>query len=116
MPAWVVNPDGLRATSSRAASCRAVSWTLKEQVTFDEHGISASVDWGALPDPEVQRAAGDRGRAGRARRQSLASASAECTVGPTAAAIGNAVAHAARRVRINDMPLTRERIMSALLK
>ena len=39
----------------------------------------------------------------------------ECTVGPTAAAIGNAVAHALG-VRINDMPLTRERIMSALLK
>jgi nicotinate dehydrogenase subunit B len=37
----------------------------------------------------------------------------ECTVGPTAAAIGNAVAHALG-VRIHDMPLTRERIMTAL--
>jgi CO/xanthine dehydrogenase Mo-binding subunit len=39
----------------------------------------------------------------------------ECTVGPTAAAIGNAVAHALG-VRIHDMPLTRERVMAALLK
>ena len=39
----------------------------------------------------------------------------ECTVGPTAAAIGNAVKHALG-VRIHDMPLTRERIMAALLK
>jgi CO/xanthine dehydrogenase Mo-binding subunit len=36
-------------------------------------------------------------------------------VGPTAAAIGNAVAHALG-VRIHDMPLTRDRIMAALLK
>ena len=39
----------------------------------------------------------------------------EVTVGPTAAAIGNAVAHALG-VRIRDMPLTRERIMAALLR
>ena len=39
----------------------------------------------------------------------------ECTVGPTAAAIGNAVNHALG-IRIHDMPLTRERIMAALLK
>ena len=38
----------------------------------------------------------------------------ECSVGPTAAAIGNAVAHALG-VRIHDMPLTRDRIMAALL-
>ena len=39
----------------------------------------------------------------------------ECTVGPTAAAIGNAVTHALG-VRIHDMPLTRDRVMAALLK
>ncbi|MEA2737373.1 MAG: nicotinate dehydrogenase subunit, partial [Acetobacteraceae bacterium] len=39
----------------------------------------------------------------------------ECTFGPTAAAIGNAVAHALG-VRIRDMPLTRERIEAALLR
>ena len=39
----------------------------------------------------------------------------ECTFGPTAAAIGNAVAHALG-VRIRDMPLTRERIAAALVR
>jgi CO/xanthine dehydrogenase Mo-binding subunit len=38
----------------------------------------------------------------------------ECSFGPTAAAIGNAVAHALG-ARIRDMPLTRERIAAALL-
>jgi CO/xanthine dehydrogenase Mo-binding subunit len=38
----------------------------------------------------------------------------EATAGPTAAAIGNAVSHALG-VRIRDLPLTRERIMSRLL-
>jgi CO/xanthine dehydrogenase Mo-binding subunit len=38
----------------------------------------------------------------------------ECSVGPTAAAIGNAVAHALG-LRIHYMPLTRERIMTTLL-
>ena len=38
----------------------------------------------------------------------------ECTVGPTCAAIGNAVAHALGR-RMYHMPLNRERIISALL-
>jgi CO/xanthine dehydrogenase Mo-binding subunit len=39
----------------------------------------------------------------------------ECTLGPTAAAIGNAVAHALG-ARIRDMPFTRERIAAALLR
>ena len=39
----------------------------------------------------------------------------EVSQGPTMAAIGNAVAHALG-ARIRDLPLTRERIASALLK
>ena len=39
----------------------------------------------------------------------------EVTAGPTAAAIGNAVSHALG-ARIRDLPLTRARIMAALLK
>jgi nicotinate dehydrogenase subunit B len=38
----------------------------------------------------------------------------ECTFGPTAAAIGNAVYHALG-VRVREMPLTRERIAAAML-
>ena len=39
----------------------------------------------------------------------------EASGGPTVAAIGNAVAHALG-ARIRDLPLTRERVMAALLK
>jgi nicotinate dehydrogenase subunit B len=38
----------------------------------------------------------------------------EATSGPTAAAIGNAVARALG-ARLRDLPLTRERVMAALL-
>ncbi len=108
----VVNPDGAR-NQLEGGIVQAVSWTLKEQVTFDEQGI-ASVDWerypilkfSELPEIEAELVEPDG-------NPSLGVG--ECTVGPTAAAIGNAVAHALG-VRINDMPLTRERIMSALLK
>jgi CO/xanthine dehydrogenase Mo-binding subunit len=108
----VVNPDGAR-NQLEGGIVQAISWTLKEQVKFDEHGI-ASVDWdhypilkfSELPEIETELVEADG-------NPSLGVG--ECTVGPTAAAIGNAVAHALG-VRINDMPLTRERIMAALLK
>jgi len=108
----VVNPDGAR-NQLEGGIIQAISWTLKEQVKFDDQGI-ASVDWDRYPIlkfselPEI-----DADLVEPDGNPSLGVG--ECTVGPTAAAIGNAVAHALG-VRINDMPLTRERIMSALLK
>jgi CO/xanthine dehydrogenase Mo-binding subunit len=48
-------------------------------------------------------------------RDEIALGVGEATAGPTAAAIGNAVSHALGS-RIRDLPLTRERIMAALLK
>ncbi len=108
----VVNPDGAR-NQLEGGIVQAVSWTLKEQVRLDDQGI-ASRDWESypilrfseIPDMQVEfvEAAGNP-----------ALGVGECTVGPTAAAIGNAVNHALG-VRIHDMPLTRERIMAALLK
>ncbi|MBI3196321.1 MAG: xanthine dehydrogenase family protein molybdopterin-binding subunit [Rhodospirillales bacterium] len=106
----VVNPDGAR-NQLEGGIVQAVSWTLKEQVRLDDQGI-ASRDWDSYPIlrfseiPEMQvefvAAAGNP-----------ALGVGECTVGPTAAAIGNAVNHALG-VRIRDMPLTRERILAAL--
>ena len=108
----VVSPDGAR-NQLEGGIVQAVSWTLKEQVRLDEEGI-ASRDWDSYPIlrfseiPEMQvefvEAAGNP-----------VLGVGECTVGPTAAAIGNAVAHALG-VRIHDMPLTRERVMAALLR
>ena len=108
----VVNPDGAR-NQLEGGIVQAVSWTLKEQVKLDAEGI-ASRDWESYPIlrfsevPEMQVEFVDG-----AGNPTLGVG--ECTVGPTAAAIGNAVKHALG-VRICDMPLTRERIMAALLK
>ena len=66
----VVNPDGAR-NQLEGGVIQALSWTLKEQVRFDDHGI-ASIDWDGYPDPALQRGAGDPRRAGRRRRQSVA--------------------------------------------
>lgn len=106
----VVNPDGAR-NQLEGGIVQAVSWTLKEQVRLDDQGI-ASRDWDSYPIlrfseiPEMQvefvEANGNP-----------ALGVGECTVGPTAAAIGNAVHHALG-VRLRDMPLTRERILAAL--
>ncbi|MBX3501719.1 MAG: xanthine dehydrogenase family protein molybdopterin-binding subunit [Alphaproteobacteria bacterium] len=108
----VVNPDGAR-NQLEGGIVQAVSWTLKEQVRLDAQGI-ASRDWDSYPIlrfsevPEIEVELVDA-----AGNPPLGVG--ECTVGPTAAAIGNAVAHALG-VRIHDMPLTRERVMAALLK
>ncbi len=106
----VVNPDGAR-NQLEGGIVQAVSWTLKEQVRLDDLGI-ASRDWDSYPIlrfseiPEMQVEFVEP-------NGNPALGVGECTVGPTAAAIGNAVHHALG-VRLRDMPLTRERILAAL--
>jgi len=87
--------------------------TLKEEVKMEGDGIT-SLDWESYPIlkfseiPEIDTIImhnPDMPTLGMG----------ECTFGPTAAAIGNAVAHALG-TRIRDMPLSRERIAAALLK
>jgi CO/xanthine dehydrogenase Mo-binding subunit len=108
----VVNPDGAR-NQLEGGIVQAISWTLKEQVRFDQRGI-ASRDWQSYPIlrfselPEIEADLVES-------EGNPPLGVGECTVGPTAAAIGNAVAHALG-MRIHDMPLSRERIMAALLK
>jgi CO/xanthine dehydrogenase Mo-binding subunit len=107
----VINPDGAR-NQLEGGILQSASFTLKEQVRFDEQGIS-STDWSLYPIlrfsevPEITVElveANDQPSLGMG----------ECTIGPTAAAIGNAVAHALG-TRIRDLPLTRERIAAPLL-
>ncbi len=107
----VINPDGAR-NQVDGGIIHAASMTLKEQVTLDGDGIT-SLDWNSYPImkfsevPEIETIIihnPDQPTLGMG----------ECTFGPTAAAIGNAVAHALG-VRIRDMPLTRERIAAALV-
>jgi CO/xanthine dehydrogenase Mo-binding subunit len=107
----VINPDGAR-NQLEGGIVHAASITLKEQVTLGAAGVT-SLDWDSYPIlrfsevPEITTeliAAPEHPSLGMG----------ECTFGPTAAAIGNAVAHGLG-TRIRAMPLTRERIMAALL-
>jgi len=108
----VINPDGAR-NQLEGGIVHAASMTLKEQVTLDGDGIT-SLDWTRYPImrfsevPEIEAVIVHN-------PNSPTLGMGECTFGPTAAAIGNAVAHALG-VRIRDMPLTRERIAAALLR
>ena len=108
----VINPDGVR-NQLEGGAIQGASWTLKEQVRMAGPGIT-SLDWDSYPIlrfsevPEIESRL-----VGSSDDPSLGVG--ECSVSPTSAAIGNAVAHALG-TRIHDMPLTRERIMAALIR
>ena len=108
----VVNPDGA-INQLEGGMIQSASWVLKEQVRLEQSGI-ASRDWDTypvlrfseVPEISVELIASD---------SDVPLGVGEATAGPTAAAIGNAVAHALG-ARIRDLPLTRERIMATLLE
>ena len=107
----VVNPDGV-INQLEGGIIQSASWVLKEQVRFD-NGV-ASFDWETYPVlkfsevPEIEIELINT-------KDEAPLGVGEVTAGPTAAAIGNAVSHALG-ARIRDLPLTRERIMAALLR
>ncbi len=107
----VINPDGA-ANQIEGGAIQAASWTLKEAVRADEDGI-VTADWEHYPIlrfsevPEV--AVGFVGDPSDAPL-----GVGEAALGPTAAAIGNALADALG-MRIRDLPLTPERVSAALL-
>jgi CO/xanthine dehydrogenase Mo-binding subunit len=109
----VINPDGA-INQLEGGIIHGASWALKEGVRLDNSGIS-SRDWESYPvlrfsevpevtvelvDPAMDRPCLGVG---------------EASGGPAVAAIGNAVAHALG-ARLRDLPLTRERVMAALLR
>jgi len=106
-----INPDGVR-NQLEGGIVQAASMTLKEQVTFAGAGV-ASLTWADYPIlrfsevPEI-----DVDLLGTTENPSLGVG--EATMGPTAAAIGNAVAHALG-ARVHALPLTRARIAASLL-
>ncbi|MBV9553831.1 MAG: xanthine dehydrogenase family protein molybdopterin-binding subunit [Alphaproteobacteria bacterium] len=109
----VINPYGA-LNQLEGGVIQGISWALKEGVRLDAAGIS-SRDWDSYPVvrfsdvPEVfcelVGATADLPPLGIG----------EASGGPTVAAIGNAVAHALG-ARLRDLPLSRERVMDALLK
>jgi CO/xanthine dehydrogenase Mo-binding subunit len=107
----VVNPDGA-INQLEGGMIQSASWVLKEQVRLETTGI-ASRDWETYPVlrfSEVPEIAVEL----IASASDVPLGAGEATAGPTAAAIGNAVAHALG-ARVRDLPLTRERIMAVLL-
>jgi CO/xanthine dehydrogenase Mo-binding subunit len=106
----VVNPDGVRNQIEGGAT-QAASWTTKERVRFDRRQVTSN-DWESYPilrfseAPEIDVEVLDR-----PEEPSLGCG--EAAQGPTAGAIGNAVA-AAAGVRVRDLPLTTEAVVAAI--
>jgi CO/xanthine dehydrogenase Mo-binding subunit len=106
----VVNPDGVR-NQIEGGAVQSASWTLVERVRFDRRRV-VSDDWEKYPIlrfaqvPRVEVVLVDDGG-----ERSVGAG--EAAQGPTAAAIGNAVA-AAVGVRVRDLPLTADAVVAAI--
>lgn len=106
----VVNPDGV-INQAEGGTVQAISWTLKEQLRFDRTRIS-SRDWNSYPiltfdeAPTIETVLLDR-------PDEAWLGVGEGMVGPTAAAVGNAVFNA-MGIRVRTLPITRERILAAM--
>jgi nicotinate dehydrogenase subunit B len=105
-----INPDGM-ANQLEGGFVQAASWTLKEQVTFDQTRIT-SRDWNGYPiltfteAPEVETHL-----INRADLPSLGAG--EASQGPSSAAVANAI-YDATGLRLRDLPLTPDKIKAAI--
>ena len=104
-----VNPDGV-AAQIEGGAIQATSWTLKEslqveggRVFNDRWSRYPILRFSEVPAIEVQIVASDQPSLG----------AGEAALGPTAAAIANAL-YDALGVRVRDLPLTPERIVAAI--
>jgi nicotinate dehydrogenase subunit B len=107
----VINPDGAR-NQIEGGIIQGASWALKEQVRFGEGRVTSDrwahypiLRFSEIPSIEIKFV-------GNPADPTLGVG--EVSQGPIAAAIGNAVARALG-LRLRHLPLTRERIMAALL-
>lgn len=103
----VINPDGLK-NQIEGGMVQSASWTIKEQVVFDEETIS-SRDWASYPIfrfrdvPEVEVLVIDR-------PNDPPLGAGEASQGPASAAIANAV-YTASGKRVRDLPISKEKLM-----
>jgi CO/xanthine dehydrogenase Mo-binding subunit len=106
----IIDPDGLE-NQLEGGFVQSASWTLKEEVQFDAGGIR-SLDWESYPIlrfdevPPVELVLLDRPDAPPL-------GAGEASIGPTPAAIANAV-FAACGVRLRATPFTPARLRAAL--
>lgn len=107
----VINPDGAES-QIEGGIVQAVSWTLKEQVRFRD-GTVVSSNWDSYPMLRFSEMPQVSVRFVAASHLPALGVG-EAAQGPTAGAIGNAVKQALG-VRLGCLPLTRERIVDALM-
>jgi len=103
-----INSDGLK-NQTEGGMIQSASWTLREQVKFDDHHIT-STDWASYPIfrfndvPDVEVAVLNR-------PQEEPEGAGEAVQGPASAAIANAVYYACGK-RIRDLPILPHKIKS----
>lgn len=103
----VIDPDGL-TNQLEGGAVQALSWCLKEAVSFDADGAVASRDWSSYPIlrfsevPQVETVLLDRPELDPL-------GAGEATVGPASGALANAV-FAATGLRVRDLPMTPDRL------
>jgi CO/xanthine dehydrogenase Mo-binding subunit len=107
----VINPDGVR-NQIEGGAVQSASWTLIERVRFDRRQVTSDtwesypiLRFSQVPPVDVTLVDGD------AAEKSVGAG--EAAQGPTAAAIGNALA-AAVGVRVRELPLTKEAVVAAI--
>jgi nicotinate dehydrogenase subunit B len=105
----VVNADGA-ANQLEGGAIQAASITLKEAVRFDRERIT-SVDWESYPILRFSEVPAVDVELVESGEPSLGAG--ECSFGPTAAAIANALCDAIG-LRVRDLPLTPERLLAAV--
>lgn len=109
----VINPDGA-INQIEGGAIQSASWTLKEQVLTDQDGISTR-DWESYPILRFSEVPEVVVRLVGSREDMPPLGIGEVALGPVTAAIANAVAHGLG-VRIRDLPLSRDRLMTALME
>jgi nicotinate dehydrogenase subunit B len=105
----VINPDGV-INQIEGGAIQATSWALKEAVRFDRERITSDswesypiLRFSEVPEVETILIPSDHPSVG----------AGEGSLGPTAAAIGNAVFEVLG-VRVRELPITAERIMALI--
>jgi len=106
----VINLDGV-VNQIEGGIVQTISWTLKERVAYDSHTVTSRnwIDYPILTFsevPQIEVAVIDR-------PELPPLGAGEGTQGPTAGAIGNGI-YNAMKVRLRDMPFTRERLIAAI--
>ena len=105
----VITPDGV-LNQIEGGAIQAASWTLLEEVTFDSRAITSDT-WQTYPIMRFSQAPQVHFEIVGADRNPPCGVG-EASQGPTAAAVGNAVARTLG-LRLRDLPINRAQILKA---